>query len=327
MTINNGNYTTADESGYENITYNWEITARALSYTWSGTQAVEVGANAFEFPAIEFEDKKDYSQYYDYIYTVNGTDYTLEELKQYIADNWSDTTPVSGTVRVQLKSGVTQVNINSTSRSFTTGAPKTALTVEVTGSGAEYGKVAFVLSVTKGIADERARTTVSISGGALSEAKIFGGNDPELVAFVNGLGVGNYVITVSLKAGNEDSYVLTKSVFDFEVLVRKIVVPQVKGDITFNGEYINIVDYLDGNYNANIMNIESGKENKAAGSYTVKFKLVSNNYMWVEPTGAEPMSKLFAKALFTNEISINNPELTATLGWSIGKIVLSTDGW
>ncbi|MDE7401345.1 MAG: hypothetical protein K2N17_04760, partial [Clostridia bacterium] len=328
LTINNDNYTTADESGYENITYNWEITARALTYTWSGTQAVEVeGKGAFEFPAVKFADDEDYSQYYDYIYTVNGTDYTLEELKQYIAANWSDTTPVSGTVRVQLKSGVTQVNINSTSRSFTTGAPKTALTVEVSGSGAEYGKVAFVLSVTKGIADERARTTVAITGGALSEAKIFGGNDPELVAFVNGLGVGNYVITVSLKAGNEDSYVLTKSVFDFEVLVRKIIVPQVKGDITFNGEYINIVDYLDGNYNANVMSMLSGYTNKIAGSYTVTFKLNSANYMWVEPASVEPMNKLFAKALFTNEISINNPELTATLGWSIGKIVLATDSW
>ncbi|MDE7401411.1 MAG: hypothetical protein K2N17_05100, partial [Clostridia bacterium] len=326
LEIKNPNYTTADESGYEHITYNWEITAKALSYSWT-TQAVEVGNNAFEFPAIKFDDGNDYSQYYDYVYIVNGTEYTLEELKQYIADNWSETTPVSGTVNVRKKDGVTEVNINSGSRAFTTGAPKTALTVEVTGSGAEYGKVDFALSVVRGTSDERARVEVKVAGGTLAQAKTFDGNSTELVKFVNGLDVGKYTITVSLKAASEGSYVLTKSIFDFEVVIRKIVVPQVTKDIVYKGEYINIVDYLDSNYNANVMSMLSGYSNKTVGSYTVIFKLKSSNYMWVEPASAEPASKLLAKALFTNEISINNPELTATLGWSIGKIVLTTDGW
>ncbi|MDE5766322.1 MAG: hypothetical protein K2I17_04060 [Clostridia bacterium] len=321
LTINNSNYTTADESGYVAMPYNWEITARALTYNWNGTQAVEVGDNAFEFPAVKFDDGQDYSKYYDYVYTVNGTDYTLEELKAYIAENWSDTTPVSGTVRVQIKDGVTEVNINSTSRNFTTGAPKTALTVAVTGSGAEYGLVDFALSVVRGDKDERARVEVTVEG------KTFDGNAPELVAFVNGLSVGKYAVTVNLKAGNEASYVLTKSIFDFEVLVRKIVVPQVTKDIVYKGDYINIVDYLDDNYNANVMSMLSGYTNKNAGTYTVTFKLNSANYMWVEPAKVEPMNKLLAKALFANEISINNPELTATLDWTISKIVLSTDGW
>ncbi len=327
LTINNANYTTADSSGYAAMPYDWEITAKALTYNWNGTQAVEVGENAFEFPAVKFDDGSDYSDYYDYIYTVNDTDYTLDELKAYIADNWSETSSVSGTVRVQMKDGVTEVKINSTSRSFTTGAPKTALAVEVTGSGAEYGKVDFALSVLRNDKDERARTTVEISGGTLPEAKSFDGNAPELVAFVNGLDVGKYTISVSLKASSEASYVLTKNAFDFEVVVRKIIVPQVTKDIVFNGGYINIVDYLDSNYNAGIMSMLSGYTNKTVGSYTVTFKLKSSNYMWVEPTSAEPMNKLFAKALFKNEISINNPELTATLGWTINKIVLATDGW
>ncbi|MDE5789235.1 MAG: hypothetical protein K2H78_02335 [Clostridia bacterium] len=321
LTINNSNYTTADESGYVAMPYNWEITARALNYNWNGTQAVEVGDNAFEFPAVKFDDGQDYSKYYDYVYTVNGTDYTLEELKAYIAENWSDTTPVSGTVRVQMKDGVTEVNINSTSRNFTTGAPKTALTVAVTGSGAEYGKVDFSLSVVRGDKDERARVEVTV------EDKTFDGNSAELVAFVNGLSVGKYTINVSLKAGNETSYVLTENTFEFEVVVRKVIVPQVTGEITFKGEYINIVDYLDSNYNADIMSMLSGYTNKTAGSYTVTFKLNSSNYMWVEPASAEPMSKLLAKALFANGISIDNSALTATLDWTIGKIVLSTDGW
>ncbi|MDE6791355.1 MAG: hypothetical protein K2J61_06490, partial [Clostridia bacterium] len=321
LAVNNSNYTTADESGNVTLSYNWEITARALPYSWSGKQPVKVGNNAFEFPAIKFDDDNDYSQYYDYIYTVNGTDYTLDELKDYIADNWSETTPVSGTVRVQMKDGVTEVNIKQTTNLFSTGAPKTAINVAVTGSGAEYGLVDFALSVVRGTADERARVEVTVAD------KTFDGNSPELVKFVNGLDVGKYTITVSLKAGNEASYVLTESTFEFEVLVRKIIVPQVTKDIVYKGDYINIVDYLDSNYNANVMSMLSGYTNKTAGAYTVTFKLVSNNYTWVEPTGAEPMSKLFAKALFTNEISINNPELTATLGWSIGKIVLTTDGW
>ncbi|MDE6075217.1 MAG: hypothetical protein K2G26_02135, partial [Clostridia bacterium] len=96
-----------------------------------------------------------------------------------------------------------------------------------------------------------------------------------------------------------------------------------------NGKYIEIADYLDGNYNAAIMSMESGYTNKTAGSYTVIFKLVNDNYIWVKPSAEEPLSdKLFAKAvLFDNEISIDNSALTATLDWSIGKIVLATDGW
>ena len=327
LTINNSNYTTADESGYVAMPYNWEITAKALTYNWNGTQAVEVGDNAFEFPAVVFDDGNDYSQYYEYVYTVNGKDYTLEELKEYIAENWSETTPVSGTISVRMKDGVTEVNIKSGSRAFTTGAPKTALTVEVTGSGAEYGLVDFALSVVRGTADERARVEVKVAGGTLTEAKTFDGNSPELVEFVNGLDVGKYTITVSLKASSEASYVLTKSIFDFEVLIRKIIVPQVTKDIVYNGDYINLVDYLDSNYNANVMSMLSGYTNKNAGAYAVTFKLKNSNYMWVEPASAEPMNKLLAKALFKNEISINNSELTATLDWSIGKIVLSTDGW
>ena len=321
IAVNNPNYTTADEVGNVTLTYNWEITARALPYSWSGTQAVEVGNNAFEFPAVKFDDGNDYAQYYDYIYTVNGSDYTLDELKAYIAANWSEETPVSGTVRVQMKDDVTEVNIKQTSYLFSTGAPKTAITVAVTGSGAEYGLVDFALSVTRGNSDERARVQVTVAD------KTFDGNSPELVAFVNGLDVGKYTITVSLKSGNEASYVLTESVFDFEILIRKIIVPQVTKDIVYKGDYINLVDYLDSNYNANVMSMLSGYTNKNAGAYTVTFKLKSSNYMWVEPTSAEPMNKLLAKALFTNEISIDNPSLTATLDWNINKIVLSTDGW
>ncbi|MDE6075204.1 MAG: hypothetical protein K2G26_02070, partial [Clostridia bacterium] len=272
ITVNNQNYTTAT-GNIATVQLNWEITARALPYTWSGTQTLEVGDNAFEIPVIKFDDGNDYSNYFDYVYTVNGNELTLAQLRDYIADNWSITAPVSGTVSVRMKDGVTEVNIASGTYPFSTGAPKTAINADVSGSGAEYGLVDFALSVTKGISDERARTTVEVSGGTLAQAKTFDGNDPELVTFVNGLDVGNYVITVSLKAGNEVSYVLTKSVFDFEIVTRKIIVPQVTGEITFNGEYINIVDYLDGNYNADIMSMLSGYTNKTAGAYTVTFKL------------------------------------------------------
>ena len=333
ITINNSNYATADGGTFVEIPYSWEITARALNYTWDGTQAVTVqtesGEKTFEFPAVKFEDGKDYSKYYDYVYTVGGTEYTLDELKEYIAANWTVTTPVNGTVSVKMKDGVTEVNIKPGSRSFSTGTPKTALEAEVSGSGAEYGKVDFAFKVTKGTSDESARTSVSVTGGLLASARTFDGNSADLATFMNGLGVGKYVITVSLKAGQETSYVLTKTEFEFEVLTRKVAVPQVTEELTFNGGYINIAEYLDDNYNADIMSMLSGYTNKNAGAYTVTFKLASNNYEWVEPTSAEPASKkLFGKAvLFVDGIAIDNSALTATLNWKINKIVLGTDGW
>ncbi|MDE6075873.1 MAG: hypothetical protein K2G26_05495, partial [Clostridia bacterium] len=118
ITINNSNYTTAS-GNISAVQLEWEITARSLPYSWSGTQAVEVeGKGAFEFPAIKFGDGKDYSEYYEYVYTVSGKEYTLEELKEYIDENWSETTPVSGTVSVRMKDGVTEVNINQTTYPF-----------------------------------------------------------------------------------------------------------------------------------------------------------------------------------------------------------------
>ncbi len=332
VTIANSNYVAEDGGDYIEVPKNWKITAKSLAYTWDekGQTIAGPDGRSFEIYAIVFTDGNTYTDYYEYYFTVDGVEgeMTRDELEAYVAENWSETAPVSGKVYVRMKADASdEFVINSGYRSFTTGTPKTALTVAVTGSGAEYGLVDFKFSVVRGTSDERARTTVVISGGALTEAKSYDGNAPELVAFVNGLGVGKYVITVSLKAASESSYVLTKSVFDFEVLIRKVIVPQVTKDITYNGAYINIADYLDSNYDANIMSMLSGYTNKTAGAYTVIFKLPDSNYMWVEPTSAEPMSKLFAKVLFVNEISIDNSELTATLGWTINKIVLSTDSW
>ena len=336
VTLSSSNFEASDGSNSFEVSFNWEITAKALNYTWDGKQVVTVqtagGEKTFELPAIKFADGGDHTQHYDYVYKVDGdgaTEYTLDELKNYIASHWTETTPVTGTVNVKMKDGVTDVNIKPGSRSFTTGTPKTALEVEISGGGAEFGKTDFALKVAKGTSDERARTSVSVTGGLLASAMTFDGNSDELTAFMNGLGVGKYTVVVSLKAGQETSYVLTKTDFEFEVKVRKVVVPQLKDEITFNGGYINIADHLDENYNADIMSLVSGYTNKNAGAYTVTFKLASSNYEWVEPTSAETNSKkLFGKAvLFVDGISIDNSALTATLDWRINKIVLGTGGW
>ncbi|MDE6791249.1 MAG: hypothetical protein K2J61_05955, partial [Clostridia bacterium] len=335
LTINNANYTTADESGYESISYNWEITARALSYSWT-TQAVNVGDNAFEFPAIVFEDKKDYSQYYDYIYTVDGTDYTLDGIKAYIAENWSETTSVSGTVRVQMKDDVTEVNIVTSSRDFTTGTPKTALTVGVTGSGAEYGKVDFAVSVLRGTSDESRRTEVTISGDTLTEAKTFDGDDGELVKFMNKLGAGKYTITVSLKAVNEDFYVLSQKEFEFEIFKCNVLLPTVR-EIVFTGETIYLVDYLDG-FDATLMKligavegengIVSGRDYRKSGYFTTIALIDGANYQFVkvEESGAETVKATLKFAVaFADGDEVIGSEYE--YNWMINRFRITEDMW
>ncbi len=85
--IKNGNYTTA-EGEFVTIPFNWEITARSLSYSWSGTQTVEVGGQSFDIPAIVFADPGDYSQYYEYVYTVDAVANTYLQLQEYMTANW-----------------------------------------------------------------------------------------------------------------------------------------------------------------------------------------------------------------------------------------------
>ncbi|MDE5788911.1 MAG: hypothetical protein K2H78_00695, partial [Clostridia bacterium] len=339
LTINNANYTTADESGYESISYNWEITARTLSYSWT-TQAVNVGDNAFEFPAVAFADGTDYSQYYDYIYTVDGdsaTEYTLEELKAYIADNWSETTPVSGTVRVQMKNGVTEVNINSGSRPFSTGTPKTALSVAVSGSGAEYGNVSFAVSVVRGTADESRRTSVTITGDTLVEAQTFDGDDTELVKFVNKLGAGSYTITVSLKAGNEDSYVLSQREFEFEISKCNVLLPTVR-EIVFTGETIYLVDYLDG-FDATLMKligaaegengIVSGRDYRKSGYFTTIALIDGANYQFVKAAESSEAETVKVTLKFAVAFADGDEVLGSEYeyNWMINRFRITEDMW
>ncbi len=335
ITITNANYTTAD-GGYVSIQYDWEITARALTYSWSGTQSVQAGGQSFDIPAIVFDAPGDYSQYYEYIYTVDDTDYTYEQLQEYMAANWSDETPVSGTMRVQLKDGVTDYLILTSSRQFNTGTPKITLSVAVTGSGAEYGKVSFAVSVVRGTSDESRRTSVTVSGGALTEARTFDGNDNELIAFVNKLGAGSYTVTVSLKTSDEDSYVLSQREFEFVISKQNVQLPTVR-EIVFTGETINLIDYLDG-FDPDLMKligaaegengIVSGRDYRKSGYFTTIALIDGANYQFVKAAESEAetvkATLKFAVAFADGEEVLGSEY---EINWMINRFRITDDMW
>ncbi|MDE7076810.1 MAG: hypothetical protein K2O62_05765, partial [Clostridia bacterium] len=283
------------------------------------------------------DDKKDYSQYYDYIYTVDGTDYTLDGIKAYIAENWSETNSVSGTVRVQMKDGVTEVNIVTSSRPFSTGTPKTALTVGVTGSGAEYGKVDFAVSVVRGTADESRRTEVTISSDTLESAQTFDGDDTELVKFMNKLGAGKYTITVSLKAVNEDFYVLSQKEFEFEIFKCNVLLPTVR-EIVFTGETIYLADYLDG-FDSSIMKligaaegengIVSGRDYRKSGYFTTIALIDGANYQFVKAAEEGGAEALKAKVTFAIAFADGEEVIGSEYeyNWMINRFRITDDMW
>ena len=220
ITVTNPNFT-AGTDGYIKITKNWKITAKAVKYSWTGTQTITAGEKTFEFPAIVFEDGGDYSQHFEYYYKIDGdedTEYTKVQIERYLRENWSETTVITGSVCVRVIGGDSEVVIAESSRAFTTGTPKTPLEVKFESDGSEYGKVDFSFEVLRGGSDESARTAVTVSGGAIEGEKTFNGDSAEFKEFIKTLGAGSYKITVSVNGENSDSYTLTgETSFTFEI--------------------------------------------------------------------------------------------------------------
>ncbi|MDE5766076.1 MAG: hypothetical protein K2I17_02785 [Clostridia bacterium] len=342
ITITNGNYAAEGGEDYIEIPKDWKITAKSLTYSWEekGQTVAGPDGRSFEFPAIVFADGNTYTEYYEYYFTVDGVDgeMTREELEAYLADNWSDTTTVRGRVNVRMKADASdEFVINPGYRSFTTGTPKTALSVAVSGSGAEYGKVSFALSVVRGTADESRRTEVEISGGALESARTFDGDDTELIKFMNKLGAGKYAITVSLKSGNEDSYVLTQSVFEFEVLKCNVQLPTVR-EIVFTGETIYLIDYLDG-FDSSLMKligaaegengIVSGRDYRKSGYFTTIALIDGANYQFVKAAESSEAETVKATLKFAVAFADGEEVLGSEyeINWMINRFRITDDMW
>ena len=209
--IFNENYTTATGESCE-VEKAWQITARALKYKWNTTQTINAGGKQFEFDAITFDDGKDYSQYFEYYYTVDGEEgeFTKEQLEAYLEANWSETNTITGKVCVRMTGVSDDFVIREGARSFSTGASKTELQIEISGGG-QYGNVEFNFSAKKGEVDESARTTVTVAGRTFDGNKV-----SEITAYLNTLDASAvpYTVTVAVKDENytlkgESSYSLT----------------------------------------------------------------------------------------------------------------------
>ncbi|MDE7162688.1 MAG: hypothetical protein K2O44_01240 [Clostridia bacterium] len=357
---NKGSYTAGadftltnnDNFAISSTTYNWEITNKQINVTnWvPGDFKIDGVERIGEIMVINGHKDLYDKGVIEYVYTwsamdgTNGSGTGETELAKIFAVA-SPTNQVTVTATVQLKAGVSGTydlsGATLTSLPFAVGDAKSTATITNAGS-AEYGSVNESAFGVKVEADgENLPATNPLTQALLYEVYLHdydglsvdnvSGDGYGLLSNVDysALNAGKYVIEVRLTAAGAQDYAPKGARQLFEITPKKVVVPQVTKDIVFNGTYINLADYLDNNYNADIMSMLSGYTNKLAGSYTVTFKLNNTNYMWVEPTTEEPLSnKLFAKAvLFADGISIDNSALTATLNWTINKIVLSTDGW
>ena len=296
ITVTNANFS-AGVGGYVKITKNWKITAKALSYKWTATQIISAGGKDFEFPAVVFDDGGDYSAHFTYYFKVDGdeeTEYTKEEIENYISEHWTETTAVTGSVYVKPVGDDGEVVIKETGCGFTTGTPKTALEVTVDCESGEYGKIDFSFAVVRGGTDEKAKTTVKISGPGIEGEKIFDGNSEELLMFINGLNAGSYDVVLSVNDENADSYTLVgKSSFTLEIAKRKVALPTLKDGVTYTGETIYFKDCLEGFdeetmkiIGADDNGIDSGKEWREGGYFTKIALKDSQNFEFAESDGA-----------------------------------------
>lgn len=298
ITVSNPNFAVTAGT----ITKDWKITAKSLGYAWTGSQNITAGANAFAFPAIEFNDGNDYTGFFEYFFTVDGEEgeFTKEELEAYIAEHWSETTVITGKVHVRPIDGQ-EVEIEPDSHIFTTGTPKTPLNVTINSEGSEYGNVNFVFEVKRGGADESARTVVTISD------KTFAGDSAELYEYISKLPAGEYRIKVSVTEDSEDMYVVTGD-YDYLLTIakRKVALPALKEGITFKGETIYFKDCITG-FDEAIMSldgIDNGTEWRENGYYTTVRLTDPDNYEF------EGENK--------SEFEYN---------WHIGKFVITEDMW
>lgn len=297
ITVSNANFTTEDD-GYIEITKNWKIGPKALKYGWTAKQTLTAGDNSFnDIPAIVFDDGNDYSQYFEYYFTVDGdneTEYSKEQLEEYISGHWSETVAVTGKVYVRMLDGDGEVVISESHRSFSTGTPKTGLEVVFSGEGGEYGNVDFSFSVLRGGSDESAKTSVTVSGPDLEEDKTFDGDSEEFKEFLSGLGVGSYTVTVSVTEENKSAYTITNECsFTLEIAKRKVSLPTLKKDIIYSGDTIYFKDCVEG-FDGEIMKIvgeeeegtDCGVEWREDGYFTKIVLLDESNYEFADTEGA-----------------------------------------
>ena len=348
------NFTLTDNDNFtiQSANYAWEITNKQINVTnWvPGDFKIDGVDHTGEIMVINGHKALYDAGVIEYVYTWSAMDGSSgsgageAELAKIFALA-SATNQVTVTATVQLKASAASTydlsGTTLTSAPFYVGAAKTIANVTNAGS-VEFGSVSeSALGVVVEADGANLPATNAVTGALLYEIylhdydglsvdNITGDGYGQLSGVdYSKLNAGKYVIEVRLTAAGSQDYALKGARQIFEIAPKKVTVPQVTGEITFNGGYINIVDYLDENYNNDIMSLVSGYTNKNAGDYTVTFKLANSNYEWVEPAGAEPASKkLFGKAiLFVDGISIDNSALTATLDWKINKIVLGTGGW
>ncbi len=345
------NFTLTDNDNFtiSPATYNWEITNKQINVTtWApGDFNISGVDHIGEILVINGHNAAYTSGAIEYVYTWSdmsgnsGSGVGESELDK-IFTLASPTNQVTVTATVQLAaSAIGSYDLLGsvlTSPTFYVGAAKTIADITNAGS-AEYGSVdesALGVKVEAGGADLPA--TNPATGALLYEVYLhdydgvsvdnISGNGYGLVSGIDygKLNAGKYVIEVRFTSAGTTDYAPRGARQLFEITPKKVVVPLLTEELTFNGAYIDVTDYLDGNYDSAIMSVVSGYTNKNAGNYTVTFVLTNPNYIWVEPaapTAAAASATVFARVsrLFAG-VAIDNSTLTATLDWRIKKIVL-----
>ncbi|MDE6597344.1 MAG: hypothetical protein K2K60_01730 [Clostridia bacterium] len=345
-------------TGENTGTFEWEIGYAQIKVTgWGGTRDVydDKTEKSFTLPAVdvpaELEGKIEYTYSYDILdedKNVIGHKDDVDEATM-IADLYpvTDETHPNNTLKIKpvVKSGesfdiVFESGVND-EESATIGEMKTSVTVEVIGSGSQYGSVKFEVKATYYPDND---TNLSFKDflenyGQHLKITVTGpeGNTAEMTAkdLANAFTVltdaGTYTVRFEITdADTKAEFALKKSKFEFVVAPKEIAVPQITGEIVFEGKSIDLKTKLDANY------IEySDKEIVQwtvydtdcyhVGTYNATLTIVNANYVWADSADTESQTKVLARYTVVDNVIEANDKINANYSWEIKPFVLSGD--
>lgn len=139
------------------------------------------------------------------------------------------------------------------------------------------------------------------------------------------------IYTVQLSVDEDAGYVLSLDKFTFTVEQKELEVPEIVGEIVFNGTIIDITSRLDSNYqdylNRGIIKIEGTIDARNAGkTYSFTISITDSNYKW---KNEEPPASTLAVQLADEDAgyTITVDEQDAVYDWHINPYVLKGTLW
>ncbi|MDE6597962.1 MAG: hypothetical protein K2K60_04930 [Clostridia bacterium] len=293
---------------------------------------------------------------YKYTYTIPGgetkTDVDKDEM---IADLFAiadeNGQPISIKVTADLSDDAKKNydiafdGANSTYNS-SIGDNKLKIYISLENATSVYGDVKFALNAYYFINNDTTDSRQTYDNREYLEVEIEAPNgDKNTLKFTELANFGEYIknageYKLTFKITNEDEleiYKLAKSSATFTVTPKPIAVPQITGDIIFNGVNIKLTDHLDANYKLylDMVNDEGDplikwtaytEERNVGDDYKATLTLTSTNYVWAYPENTqEPMKALARYTVVDETLAVTGDDVNANYTWEIKPFVLDGD--